>query len=479
MKKSEQQHSSRRQFLKQSAVLGAWSVLPAHIALGNQSGSGDPAPSERVNVAFVGAANKGYRNRKAFLASKLCNVVALCDVHLQQKEAQKSAAEHPGAKTFTDYRKMLDEMGGVIDAVVVSTPDHTHFPASMAAMAHGKHIWCEKPLAHTFGQCERLMDLAERSGVVTQMGNQGHSGANYFQFKEWTKAGLIKDITKIDAYQVQGCRWNNWAQNPKLKNYPQEAMPEGMDWDLWCSVSPEVPYSKLMHPSNWRGWVEFGCGKLGDWASHVIDTPHRFLKLGYPEKVTALKRDGVHPLIYPRLSTIQFQFAERGPGLPACELTWYDGPDNYPEIAQEYRDLKGEQPGFKYPEGTKPPRSHFVGKVMYSKELVFRAVSHSEPLRIVPREKYMDMRRDLPRFPQKNSDHWKNFLLACKGQEEARSPFSVSGPLSQVLAIGMISQRLGGELHFDSKTMKFTNSDAANALLDPAPRKGWEEFYAL
>jgi len=116
---------------------------------------------------------------------------------------------------------------------------------------------------------------------------------------------------------------------------------------------------------------------------------------------------------------------------------------------------------------------------MYGKDIVFRAVSHSEPLRIVPRQKYMDMRRELPRFPQKNSDHWTNFLRACKGEEEARSPFRVSGTLSQVLNIGMISQRLGGELHFDSKTKKFTNSDAANALLDPAPRKGWEEFYKL
>ena len=234
-----------------------------------------------------------------------------------------------------------------------------------------------------------------------------------------------------------------------------------------------------MHPNNWRGWYEFGCGKLGDWAAHVIDTPHRFLKLGYPEKVTAVMRKNVHPLIYPSGSTIRYNFAERGAGLPPCELTWYDGPGNKPEIAEEYRDLKGEQPGYELPEGTKRPRSDYVGKVLYSKDLVFRGISHEQPLRIVPKDKYMDMRRELPRFPQKNSNHWRNFILACKGDEESRSPFSVAGTLSQVLAIGMISQRLGGELHFDSKTKQFTNSDAANALLDPAPRKGWESYYAL
>ena len=468
---------TRRDFLKASAAFGGLTVLPSYIALGNQSSSGY-APSERVNVAFIASAGKGYRNRLAFLSTGLCNVVALCDIDLDRDEAKKSAAEHPNARQFTDFRKMFDVMADEIDAVIVSTPDHSHFPATMLAMSLGKHVWCEKPLAHTFGQCERLMDLAERSGVVTQMGNQGHSGSNYFQFKEWTEAGVIKDITKIDAYQTQGTRWNNWAQNPKLKNYLEQPMPAGIDWDTWCSVSPERPYSDLLHPAAWRGWVEFGCGKLGDWAAHVIDTPHRFLKLGYPEQVTAVMRDGVHPLIYPRASTIRFNFPERE-GMPACELNWHDGPGNKPEIASEHCDLKSEQPGYKLPEGTSPPRSDYVGKVMYSKDLVFRAISHEQPLRIVPKQKYLDMRRDLPRFPQKNSNHWKNFLLSCKGEEETRSPFSVSGPLSQVLAMGMISQRLGGDLKFDRNTKKFTNSDAANALLDPAPRKGWEEFYRL
>ncbi|MGJ8640818.1 MAG: Gfo/Idh/MocA family oxidoreductase [Opitutaceae bacterium] len=469
---------SRRDFIKTSAAFGGLTILPSYIALGNKSSAG-VAPSERVNVAFIASSGKGYRNRKAFLASGLCNVVALCDIDLECDESKLSAAEHPNARQFTDFRKMFDEMSDEIDAVVVSTPDHSHFPCSMLAMSLGKHVWCEKPLAHTFGQCERLMDLAARSGVVTQMGNQGHSGANYFQFKEWTAAGIIKDITKIDAYQSQGGVWNNWAGNPRFASYPEQPLPADIDWETWCAVSPKRPYSEFLHPRSWRGWYEFGCGKLGDWAAHVIDTPHRFLKLGYPEKVTAVMREEVHPLIYPRAATVRYNFAARGEGLPACELNWHDGPGNKPVIAPEYSDLKSEQPGYQRPEGTAPPRSDFVGKVMYGKDLVFRAISHGDPLRIVPREKYMEMRRDLPRFPQKNSDHWKNFLLACKGEEETRSPFSVAGTLSQVLNIGMISQRLGGELYFDSKTKRFTNSDAANALLDPVPRKGWETFYNL
>ncbi|MBK1875996.1 Gfo/Idh/MocA family oxidoreductase [Pelagicoccus mobilis] len=471
--------NSRRDFIKKSSLaFGAATILPSYVALGKQSSSDILPPSERVNVAFIASAGKGFRNREAFLTTGLLNVVALCDIDLNRDEAKKSAAAHPNARQFNDFRKMFDEMADEIDAVVVSTADQSHFPCTMLAMSLGKHVWCEKPLAHTFGQCERLMDLAERSGVVTQMGNQGHSGYNYFQFKAWSEAGIIKDITKIDAYQVNGLRWSGWVD--KFKDYPERSMDPSINWDTWCSVSPERPYSDLLHPRNWRGWFEYGCGMLGDWAAHVIDTPHRFLKLGYPEKVTAVKLEGRHPLIYPKASHIRFNFPERE-GMPACELNWHDGKDNRPYIAPEYRDLKTEQPGAinNFSKDNKAPRSHYVGKVLYGKDLVFRGISHEQPLRIVPREKYKEMHPSLPKYPTKNSHHWENFLLACKGEEEARSPFSVAAPLSQVLNMGMISQRLGGELHFSREKKTFTNSKAANALLDPAPRKGWEEFYRM
>ncbi|MEM1109778.1 MAG: Gfo/Idh/MocA family oxidoreductase [Planctomycetota bacterium] len=472
--------NTRREFIKKSsaAAIGAATFMPAYLSRSGRAEAAQASPNERVNVAFISSSGKGYRNRKAFLASGLCNVVALCDIDLDCEGARKSAAEHPNARQFTDFRQMFSAMGDEIDAVVVSTPDHSHFACTMLAMALGKHVWCEKPLAHTFGQCERMIDLAERSGVVTQMGNQGHSGPNYFQFKAWTEAGLIKDVTRIDAYQTQGNRWNGWYKN--IQDYPVEPMPDGIDWEAWTATAPVRPFSKRLHPLNWRGWYEFGCGKLGDWAAHVIDTPHRFLKLGFPEKITALDLQGRHPLIYPTASHIRFEFPERE-GLPACELNWHDGPGNRPVIAPEYLDLKSEQPGAEnnFSRDNPPPRSHYVGRILYGKDLVFRGVSHAEPMRIVPREKFMDMRRSLPRFPQKQSNHWKNFLLACKGEEEARSPFSVAGPLSQVLCLGMISQRLGGELAFDRETKKFTNSEEANALLDPAPRAGWDEFYRM
>ncbi len=465
--------TSRRDFLKSSAVFGALTILPSHFVRANPAAAVAP-PSERVNVAFIASAGKGYRNRLAFLPGGLCNVVALCDVDLRRDEARKSAAAHPSARQFTDFRVMFDQMADQIDAVVVSTPDQSHFPATMLAMSLGKHVWCEKPLAHTFGQCQRMMDLAARSGVVTQMGNQGHSGANYFQFKAWTEAGLIKDVTRITAYRSMGGRWSGWGD---VTGYPDEPLPEGMNWDVWMAASAEHPFSKMLHPGKWRGWFDYGCGMLGDWGAHIIDTPHRFLKLGYPDKVNVVRLDGWNPYIYPRCSTLRFDFPERE-GMPPCALTWVDGPGNEPEIEPEYLDLASEAPGAPQPEAGRGGRFE-AGKILYAKDLVFRGGSHADALRIVPRQKYLDMRRSLPGFPQKNSDHWANFLLSCKGEEQPRSPFSVSGPLSQVLNLGMIAQRVGTDIEFDRTDKRITNNPAADALLDPAPRKGWEEFYRM
>ena len=460
---------TRRSFLKSSTALGAFTFLPAHIARGAQASTG-VVPSEKVNVALVGIAQKGFNNRKAFLSTGMVNVVALCDPDLGQKQAQESAAEHPEAKQFTDFRRMFDAVADDIDAVVVSTPDHSHFAVTMHAMMLGKHVWCEKPLAHTFGQCERLIAMAAKSGVVTQMGNQGHSSANRTQFEAWTEAGVIKDVTHITAYMNKWRRWHGWG--PGTTAYPRNPMPEGMDWEAWMATAAEHPFSKKLHPGNWRSWYDYGSGCFGDWGPHILDTAHRFLKLGYPETVTAVHREGLSDLVYPEASTIRFDFAARG-DMPPCEVTWYDGQENIPEFEPELGSLDkvtGERTPL-----TLDPKS--PGKVIYGKDLTFQGGSHGSVLQVLPRDKYMDIRRDLPRFESKVSGHWENFLLACKGQEQANSPFSISGPLSQVFNLGVLAQRFGGELKFDAKTKQITNHGVANALLDPAPRKGWEQYY--
>ena len=197
---------SRRDFLKSNAATGLFSIVPGSFVFGAKSSGGDLPPSVRVDLAIIGIGNQGESNRKSMVNSGLCNVVALCDVDLQGKHTQSAQEAHLEVKRYTDFRVMFDEMADDIDAVLIATPDHAHFCMAMLAMSLGKHVYVQKPLAHTFGQCERLIAMAEKSGVVTQMGNQGHSGANYFQFKAWTEAGVIKDVTRITAYMNKARR---------------------------------------------------------------------------------------------------------------------------------------------------------------------------------------------------------------------------------------------------------------------------------
>ena len=465
---------NRRKFLKQSTLFASFSILPSHFVLGQKSSDDQLPPSERVNLAAIGIGNQGRSDLRNLFASGHCNVVALCDVDLRGEHTQESQTSHSKAWRFTDFRKMFDEMDDEIDAVLIATPDHSHFCIAMLAMSLGKHVYVEKPLAHTFGQCERLIDLADRSGVVTQMGNQGHSGANYFQFKSWTEAGIIKDVERISAFMNKDRRWHGWGES--VTQYPSQPLPEAMDWDTWFCSGPEHPFSDRLHPQEWRSWYDYGSGAFGDWGPHILDTSHRFLKLGLPHKISAIKRDGANDFVFPQASTIEFQFAKRKE-MPPCRVTWYDGVENLPEVEKELGEYtKNPGTGKK---GFKPLNISKPGKVIYGKDLTFAGGSHSDALRVVPQMKFMEVRETLPRISGKNSNHYANFLLACKGEEKSRSPFSVSGELTQVFNLGVIAQRLGGTIKFNPKTRSITNNKTANALLDPAPRKDWEEFYKL
>ena len=462
----------RREFLKSATGFGASFLIPGGL-LGQADGG--PLPSTgRVNLALVGVGHRGTENYHVLMQTGLCNIVALCDVDLQGEQCLEVLQAHPDVPRFTDFRRMFDKMAREIDAVLVSTPDHSHFSVTMLAMSLGKHVYVEKPLAQTFGQCERMIDLARRSGVVTQMGNQGHSGPNYFQFKAWAEAGLIKDVERITAFMNNSRRWHGWGRT--VTRYPSDPMPEGIDWETWMDGAPEHPYSEKLHHGNWRSWFDYGSGAFGDWGPHIIDTTHRFLNLGLPERITALSRDGANPLVYPQASTIQFDFPKRE-GMPPCRITWYEGVNNKPQLEREYwTTMKDEASGREWLES---PDLGRPGKIIYGKEHVFKGGSHADVLQMLPREKHLDMRRSFPQFSQRNSNHYENFFLACMGREEVRSPFSVSGPLTQGFNLGCIAQRLGDTLQFDRQLKAITNNPLANALLDPPPRRGWEEFYRL
>jgi predicted dehydrogenase len=447
---------SRRQFVQTAAAATAtFTIVPRHVLGGPQF----VAPSEKINFAIVGCGGQGGGIGRAMGSSKLTQVVALCDVNMEDERTKRTRDQFPTVPKFQDFRVMFDKLGNEIDACSIGVPDHSHFPIAMLAMSMGKHVYVEKPLAHTFEEVELLMAAEKKYGVVCQMGNQGHSGGNYHQFKAWTEAGIIKNVTRVDGCMNKPRRWHGW----KIDRYPQGGTPpETMDWDTWAGTAPQHPYSNQYDPGNWRSWFDYGNGALGDWGPHILDTTHRFLELGLPTEVEAVKLEGRNDYIFPQASTITFRFPARG-DMPPCEVNWFDGKGNPPPQREEL------------PEGKRAP---LYGKVIYSDDLVFQGGTHGATLSVISPNKAKEVAASAPSY-NVGSEHRNNFLLACKGEEKVRSPFDVGGPLTQVLLLGVIAQRTGGLLKFDPKTKQIANNTTANKLLNPPPREGWESFYQL
>ena len=472
--------TTRREFLRTAALASAGLAFSGLSSKTNASsyskimGSGN-----KVNLAVIGIGNRGWDIIQDFDRTGLANIVGLCDVDLGADHTKNALAKFPNAKRFTDFREMFDKMGNEIEAVAIATPDFSHFPATMMAMALGKHVFVEKPMARTFHEVQLMIDSAKKhKNVVTQMGNQGHSEANYFQFKAWQEAGIIKDVTAITAHMNNPRRWHGWDTN--IKKFPAaEPIPETLDWDKWLSAQSYHDFNKDLHYGQWRCWYDFGMGALGDWGAHIIDTAHRFLELGLPEEIIPLKLTGHNDFFFPMSSTIQFNFPKRN-NMPPVEITWYDGVDNIPAVPEGY-GVSELDPNIPPVAGSKiQPAKLNPGKEIYSKDLIFKGGSHGSTLSIIPEEKAKDMANKLPEVPRSPSNHYANFLLACQGKEETRSPFEIAGPLSQVFCLGVMAQRLNRKIEFDRGTKRVKNDAFADAFLTGAPpRKGWEEYYKL
>ncbi len=437
------------------------------------------AKAGKVKIAYIGIGNRGEQIINDFERTGMTEVVALCDVCMGQKHTQKVMNMFPKAKRFKDFRELFDKAGNEFDAVAIATPDHSHFPISMLALASGKHVFVEKPMARTFYEAELLIQGAlKRPNQVTQVGNQGHSEANYFQFKAWMDAGIIKDVTAVTAHMNDARRWHKW--DPNIYKLPEgQQLPKDMDWDTWLCAVPYHDYNAKYDQGNWRCWYDFGMGALGDWGAHILDTVHEFLNLGLPYEVTLTHAEGHNDYFYPMSSTILFRFPARG-NMPPVDVTWYDGVDNLPPIPAGY-GVSGLDPNIPATnQGNTSNSKLHPGKIIYSKDLIFKGGSHGSTLSIIPEEKAKEMAGKLPEVPKSPSNHYANFLLACQGLEKTRSPFEINGVLSQVFCLGVIAQRLNTQLFFDSRTKQFTNNAFANSLLaNVPPRKGWEQFYKL
>jgi predicted dehydrogenase len=458
----------RRTFLKGVLATGALSLVTPRALFAASGG--------KVNLACCGIGNRGADVVKELHATGLANIVALCDTDMGAPHTQQILKQFPDVPRFQDFRKMFDKMGKDIDAVSVGTPDFSHFPICMLAMSLGKHVYCEKPMAHSFRQVELMMQAETRYKVAAQMGNQGHSEANYFQFKAWVEAGIIRNVIKITAFMNSPRRWHGL----KVSGYlPGQPVPEMLDWDAWLATAQDHQYNVGYVNGNWRSWYDFGNGALGDWGAHIFDTAHEFLRLGLPTEVEAVMEEGPSPFIFPQASTLAFRFPKRG-SLPPVELTWYDGQQNLAPLPEGFGPAIVD-PNIPPPStGRIDTKNYPPGKIIYGEGLTFKGGSHGTTLKIIPKSKAMEMASRLPPVPASPSNHFENFLLACKGEEQCRSSFAVAGPLCQAMALGVIAQRVNARLVFDPAQKQITNHKLANELLAGVPpRKEWEQFYRL
>jgi predicted dehydrogenase len=459
---------NRRSFIKGAVATGALLTAAPNIL---RAATGD-----KVRLACIGIGGQGANDIRQFNNTDLATVVALCDTDIGAEPTRGSINLFPKAPHFQDFRKMFDKMANEIDAVLVATPDFSHFPIAMLAMSLGKHVYVEKPMAHTFKQIELMMGAEKKYKVACQMGNQGHSDGNYFQFKTWVEAGIIKNVTRITAFMNDKRRWHGMDVSGYL---PEQPIPATLDWQTWLATAQEHAYNKGYTVGDWRSWFDFGDGALGDWGAHIFDTAHEFLQLGLPTEVEAVKLEGHNQFIFPQASTLAFRFPKRG-SMPPVELTWYDGQKNLPPLPENFGAAIVD-PNIPAPTAGKlDTKNNAPGKVIYGEGLTFKGGTHGSMLKIIGGERAKEVLAHLPEVPDSPSNHYANFLKGAMGTEKTRSNFAVAGPLSQMMALGVIAQRVNAKLTFDPATKQITNHKVANELLNGVPpRKDWEQYYKL
>jgi predicted dehydrogenase len=448
---------SRRQFVGgTAAAIAACTLVPRHCI----AASGQVSPNEKIRVAVVGAGGQGAWNIGQLDETKQVDIVALCDVDLQR--AGDTLAKFPQAKVYRDFRKMFDEMDN-IDAVLIATPDHTHAVAAVAAMKRGKHVYCEKPMAHSVHEVREMMRLAREHKLMTQLGNQGHSWDSTRTFCEWIWDDAIGKVRTIHA----GCNAPNSAMDHLSEVGSEHPVPATLDWDLWLGPAKFRAYNPMYCPGTWRSWMPFGTGTPGDWTCHVVDPVYWALDLGAPVSVQAKAKDYdpvKHADTFPKGSIVTHQFPAKGDRGPIT-LYWYSGTEGIPRpdgleegrtVPQTGAVVLGDKGGIMY-------GSHGAGESRLFPETKMRA--YYEKLKSEP------VKRPLPRL---GASHHQDWLNAIRTGKPAGSDFSYSGPLTEIAMLSIIAIRmLGQELKWDSQAIRFTNSAEATALLTPQFRAGW------
>ncbi len=451
---------SRRRFIGLTATTaGVFTLVPSYAV----SGLGHIAPSDKLNIAGIGVGGKGSVNLNNMKSE---NIVALCDIDRQY--AKHCFDSFPNAKQYVDYRKMFDEVGKSIDAVMIATPDHTHAVCAMAAMQLGKHVYVQKPLTHSVYESRMLLEASRRYKVVTQMGNEGHSNDTVSEVCEWIWNDTIGEITRVDA-------WTDRPIWPQGLTRPEQGMwvPDYIDWDLFIGPAPMRPYHRAYHPWDWRGWWDFGTGALGDMACHVLDVVFSAMKLGHPVSVEA-SSTAINTESAPVASTIQYDFPARQKegkvNMPAVTVYWYDG---------------GLQP--RRPEGLPDGDELGVGRngiIFHGSKGILVCGNYGEKYRLLPESKFKDVTKPPARLRRVGVSHEMDFVRACKESPQNRilplSNFEYSGPLNEMVVMGNLAVRmksLNKKLAWDGPNMRITNLtdtdviSVANGIPKQEPRQ--------
>jgi predicted dehydrogenase len=494
---------SRRDFLAAAGAAAAFSIVPRHVI-----GAGQTPPSGKVNLAFVGVGSQGMRVMFGFLKHADIQAVAVCDAIKQANDfpqwgtsefrngvrellgvktgwewlspeapisltrtlkvtsgvcgyeparqivdayyaAKTPSGQYKGCKAFQDFRQMLDKQAD-IDAVVIGTPDHLHATVSIAAMKKGKHVFCQKPMAHNIYEARKMAEVAKQTGVATQVAVGVAASEDTRRLCEWVSSGVAGPIRRV-------INWSNRPVWPQGIDRPAESMPvpEGMDWDLWLGPAAQRPFHRIYQPFVWRGWHDFGCGALGDMGCYSFDTIFRALKLGEPDSIEGSSSELCEES-YPKASLVNFNFPVEG-GRP-IELSWYDG---------------GLLP--------RTPRELAGGATLDKEGLIFGGSSASilceftggKP-RLLSAEK-----KDFPEPPKtlpRSAGLEREWIEACKGNKEVQpaANFEFSAKVTAALCLGNIAVRTGKRLSWDSAAMKITGSDEAQKLVRREYRSGWD-----
>ncbi len=435
---------SRRDFLASSTVAGA-AMFVSSRALGLQEGQ--PSANERLNVAAIGVGGMGRHDIAQ--AAKTENVVAICDV--DRRFAEDVAKNYPGAAIYADFRKMLEERKD-IDAVMIATPDHNHAIITLTALKLGKHVFCQKPLTHSVGEALRVKEAAAQAKTATQMGNQGQASEGARLICEYIWSGAIGKVREIHS-------WSNRRPDISPRGIPRPAdtppVPDYLNWDLWLGPAKARPYHPAYHPFAWRGWWDFGTGVLGDIGCHNLSAAFKALKLGWPSSVEACSTHWSAPAevkteTAPAASIVTYRFAAEG-DRPEIILRWYDG-GMMPPIPAALGDrniFDGDGTLIVGDDGM------LLGATLLPEK---RAQEVGKPPQVLPR----------------SPGHYEEWIQACKGGQPAGSNFvDHAAQLAAVVLMGNVAIRTEKKLFWDAEKLRFTNSDEANALLDPPYREGW------